>query len=589
MTSTKRKKPEELRSHRWYGVKDMRSFGHRSRTAQMGYSRSDYAGKPVIAIINTWSDINPCHSHFRQRAEEVKRGIWQAGGFPVEMPAISLSEPFQKPTTMLYRNLLAMETEELLRSYPADACVLMGGCDKTTPALLMGAISMDLPTIFMPAGPMLRGDYRGQFLGSGSDVWKYWAELRAGNITEDDWAEIENGIARSPGHCMTMGTASTMTSTVEALGLSLSGYASIPAPDSRHAQMATQTGRRIVEMAWEDLKPSDILTAASFDNAVMTTLALSGSTNAAVHLIALSKRAGFNLTLERFDELARKIPVLANIRPSGKYLMEDFFYAGGLRALLKQLGSFLNLKEKTVDGKTIGELIANAEVFNDDVIRSIDNAMVKSDGLAILKGNLAPDGAVIKPPAAESHLLKHTGTAVVFKNYEDLSARIDLPDLEIDANSVIVLQNAGPQGAPGMPEWGQLPIPKKLLEQGVRDMVRISDARMSGTSYGACVLHVTPESYIGGPLAFVQDGDLIELDVPARKLNVLISDAEMSKRKAAWVAPPPKFERGFGKLYLQHIQQADKGCDFDFLETQVSATPSGSSKGSGKTGEPEIH
>ena len=589
MTSTKRKKPEELRSHRWYGVKDMRSFGHRSRTAQMGYSRSDYAGKPVIAIINTWSDINPCHSHFRQRAEEVKRGIWQAGGFPVEMPAISLSEPFQKPTTMLYRNLLAMETEELLRSYPADACVLMGGCDKTTPALLMGAISMDLPTIFMPAGPMLRGDYRGQFLGSGSDVWKYWAELRAGNITEDDWAEIENGIARSPGHCMTMGTASTMTSTVEALGLSLSGYASIPAPDSRHAQMATQTGRRIVEMAWEDLKPSDILTAASFDNAVMTTLALSGSTNAAVHLIALSKRAGFNLTLERFDELARKIPVLANIRPSGKYLMEDFFYAGGLRALLKQLGSFLNLKEKTVDGKTIGELIAHAEVFNDDVIRSINNAMVKSDGLAILKGNLAPDGAVIKPPAAESHLLKHTGKAVVFKNYEDLSARIDLPDLEIDANSVIVLQNAGPQGAPGMPEWGQLPIPKKLLEQGVRDMVRISDARMSGTSYGACVLHVTPESYIGGPLAFVQDGDLIELDVPARKLNVLISDAEMSKRKAAWVAPPPKFERGFGKLYLQHIQQADKGCDFDFLETQVSATPSGSSKGSGKTGEPEIH
>jgi dihydroxy-acid dehydratase len=353
--------------------------------------------------------------------------------------------------------------------------------------------------------------------------------------------------------------------------------------------MATQTGRRIVEMAWEDLKPSDILTAASFDNAVMTTLALSGSTNAAVHLIALSKRAGFNLTLERFDELARKIPVLANVRPSGKYLMEDFFYAGGLRALLKQLGSLLSLKEKTVDGKTIGELIANAEVFNDDVIRSIENAMVKSDGLAILKGNLAPDGAVIKPPAAESHLLKHTGKAVVFKNYDDLSARIDLPNLEIDANSVIVLQNAGPQGAPGMPEWGQLPIPKKLLEQGVRDMVRISDARMSGTSYGACVLHVTPESYIGGPLAFVQDGDLIELDVPARKLNVLISDAEMAKRKAAWVAPAPKFERGFGKLYLQHIQQADKGCDFDFLETQVSSASSENPKGSGKTGEPEIH
>ncbi len=589
LSKSNRKKPEELRSHRWYGVKDMRSFAHRSRTAQMGYTRSDYAGKPVIAIINTWSDINPCHSHFRQRAEEVKRGIWQAGGFPVEMPAMSLSEPFQKPTTMLYRNLLAMETEELLRSYPADACVLMGGCDKTTPALLMGAISMNIPAIFLPAGPMLRGDYRGQFLGSGSDVWKYWDELRAGNITEADWGEIEDGIARSAGHCMTMGTASTMTSTVEALGLCLSGYASIPAPDSRHAQMATLTGRRIVEMAWEDLKPSDILTASSFDNAVMTTLALSGSTNAAVHLIALAKRAGFALSLERFDELARKIPVLANIRPSGKYLMEDFFYAGGLRALLKQLSNFLSLSEQTVDGKTIGELIADAKVFNDDVIRSADKALVKSDGLAILKGNLAPDGAVIKPPAAEAHLLKHTGKAVVFKSYDDLSARIDSADLEIDANSVIVLQNAGPQGAPGMPEWGQLPIPKKLLEQGVRDMVRISDARMSGTSYGACVLHVTPEAYIGGPLAFVQDGDLIELDVPARKLNVLISDAEMAKRKAAWVAPAPKFERGFGKIYLQHIQQANNGCDFDFLETKVDTTKAANQQKSSKGSEPEIH
>ena len=589
LSKSNRKKPEELRSHRWYGVKDMRSFAHRSRTAQMGYTRSDYAGKPVIAIINTWSDINPCHSHFRQRAEEVKRGIWQAGGFPVEMPAMSLSEPFQKPTTMLYRNLLAMETEELLRSYPADACVLMGGCDKTTPALLMGAISMNIPAIFLPAGPMLRGDYRGQFLGSGSDVWKYWDELRAGNITEADWGEIEDGIARSAGHCMTMGTASTMTSTVEALGLCLSGYASIPAPDSRHAQMATLTGRRIVEMAWEDLKPSDILTASSFDNAVMTTLALSGSTNAAVHLIALAKRAGFALSLERFDELARKIPVLANIRPSGKYLMEDFFYAGGLRALLKQLSSFLSLSEQTVDGKTLGELIADAKVFNDDVIRSADKALVKSDGLAILKGNLAPDGAVIKPPAAEAHLLKHTGKAVVFKSYDDLSARIDSADLEIDANSVIVLQNAGPQGAPGMPEWGQLPIPKKLLEQGVRDMVRISDARMSGTSYGACVLHVAPEAYIGGPLAFVQDGDLIELDVPARKLNVLISDAEMAKRKAAWVAPAPKFERGFGKIYLQHIQQANNGCDFDFLETKVDTTKAANQQKSSKGSEPEIH
>ena len=499
-----RKTPEELRSHRWYGVKDLRSFGHRSRTAQMGYHRSDYAGKPVIAIINTWSDINPCHTHFKQRVEEVKRGIWQAGGFPVEMPAISLSEPFQKPTTMLYRNLLAMETEELLRSYPADGCVLMGGCDKTTPALIMGAVSMNLPAIFMPAGPMLRGDYKGGFLGSGSDTWKYWAELRAGNITENDWREVEDGIARSPGHCMTMGTASTMTSATEALGLCLPGSASIPAPDARHAQMATLTGKRIVDMVWEDLKPSDMLTAASFDNAVTTVLALSGSTNAIVHLIAMARRSGFDLDLDRFDALARRTPVLANLRPSGKYLMEDFYYAGGLPALLAQLGALLDGAQLTVTGRTLAENIAGARVYNDDVIRSRDRALVAGDGLAVLRGNLAPDGAVIKPPAAEAHLLVHTGPAVVFDDYNEMSARIDDPALDIDADSVIVLRNAGPQGAPGMPEWGQLPIPKKLLEQGVRDMVRISDARMSGTSYGACVLHVAPESYVGGPLALVQ-------------------------------------------------------------------------------------
>jgi len=580
MASKPRKKPEELRSHRWYGVNDLRSFGHRSRTAQMGYHRSDYAGKPVIAIINTWSDINPCHSHFRQRAEEVKRGIWQAGGFPVEMPAISLSEPFQKPTTMLYRNLLAMETEELLRGYPADGCVLMGGCDKTTPALIMGALSMNLPTIFVPAGPMLRGDFRGEFLGSGSDTWKYWAELRAGNITEEDWKGVEDGIARSPGHCMTMGTASTMTSATEAMGLTLPGAASIPAPDSRHAQMATLTGKRIVEMVWEDLCIRDIVDASSIDNAVITALALGGSTNAVVHMIAVARRAGVPLDLERFDALARKTPVLANIRPSGKYLMEDFFYAGGLRAMLVQLTDLLHGKAMTVNGRTLAENIHGAVTYNDDVIRPRSNPLVTSDGLAVLRGNIAPDGAVIKPAAMEMHLQKHTGRAVVFKDYNDMAARIDDPALDVDKDSVLVMQSGGPQGAPGMPEWGQLPIPKKLLQQGVRDMLRISDARMSGTSYGACVLHVAPESHIGGPLALVRDGDLIELDVPGRKLELKVSDAELAARRASWIAPTPHYNRGFGVLYLKHITQANEGCDFDFLEESARDN---------KTLDPEIH
>jgi dihydroxy-acid dehydratase len=576
-----RKTPEELRSHRWYGVKDMRSFGHRSRTAQMGYHRSDYAGKPVIAIINTWSDINPCHTHFKQRVEEVKRGIWQAGGFPVEMPAISLSEPFQKPTTMLYRNLLAMECEELLRSYPADGCVLMGGCDKTTPALIMGAISMDLPAIFMPAGPMLRGDYQGSYLGSGSDTWKYWAELRAGNITEADWQEVEDGIARSPGHCMTMGTASTMTSAAEVLGLTLPGAASIPAPDSRHAQMAMLTGKRIVDMVWEDLKPSDILTAACFDNAVTAVLALGGSTNAIVHLIAMARRAGIDLNLARFDALARQTPVIANLRPSGKYLMEDFFYAGGLRAFLTRLTDLLDLGQQTVNGRSLGENIEGAKVFNADVILPRDRPLLASGGLAVLTGNLAPAGAVIKPAAMEPQLRKHTGPAVVFRDYNDMSARIDSPGLQVTRDSVIVLRSAGPQGAPGMPEWGQLPIPQKLLKEGVRDMVRISDARMSGTSYGACVLHVTPESHVGGPLALVRDGDLISLDVEARRIDMLVEPAELARRPAAWKAPAPKFTRGYGVLYLKHIQQADTGCDFDFLEPEPADPHPG--------GEPEIH
>ncbi|MBI4205531.1 MAG: dihydroxy-acid dehydratase [Betaproteobacteria bacterium] len=573
-----RRRPEELRSHRWFGVKDLRAFGHRSRALQMGYAREDFAGKPVIGIVNTWSDINQCHAHFKLRVEEVKRGVWQAGGFPLEMPAITLSEPFQKPSTMLYRNLLAMETEELLRSYPVDGAVLMGGCDKTTPALIMGATSMGLPFIFMPAGPMLRGNWHGEPLGSGSDSWKYWAELRAGNIDERAWQEVEEGIARSYGHCMTMGTASTMTSVAETLGLTLPGAASIPAADANHPRMATASGRRIVEMVWEDLKPPEILKPQAFDNAITAVHALSGSTNAIIHLIAMAGRAGIDLKLDRFDEIARTTPVLANIRPAGdKYLMEDFYYAGGLRALLAELGSQLRLDCATVNGRTLGENIAGARIYNDDVIRTRDKPVSASGGLAVLRGNLAPDGAVIKPTAAEAHLLKHTGPAVVFRDYNDMAARIDDENLKVDENSVLVLQSGGPLGGPGMPEWGQLPIPKKLLKKGVRDMVRISDARMSGTSYGTCVLHVAPESFVGGPLAFVRDGDLIELDVEARKLQLKVSDEELARRRAAWKQPELPYARGYGALYARHITQANQGCDFDFLHHGPS------------TPDPEIH
>jgi dihydroxy-acid dehydratase len=576
--SNSRKKPEELRSHRWYGVQDLRSFGHRSRTAQMGYGRDDYAGKPVIAIINTWSDINHCHTHFRQRAEELKRGVWQAGGFPLEMPAMALAETMQKPTTMMYRNFLAMEAEELLRSYPADGCVLMGGCDKTTPALVMGATSMNIPAIYMPAGPMLNGRWRGQTLGSGSDTWKYWDELRTGRITQGDWQEIEDGIARSAGTCMTMGTAATMMSLAESLGLSLPGAASIPAVDSNHSKMATLTGRRIVDMVWEDLKPRDILDARAFDNAIVTLMALGGSTNAIVHLVAMAGRAGVRLPLERFNEISARTPVLANIRPSGtEFLMEDFYYAGGLRALLNELRDLLNLECLTVSGRTLGENLNGARIYHEDVIRRRDNPIKGSGGIVVLKGNLAPNGAVIKASAASPELLKHTGRAVVFEDYNDMAARIDRDDLEVDASCVLVLRNAGPLGGPGMPEWGMLPVPKKLLRQGVKDMVRVSDARMSGTSYGTCVLHVAPESFVGGPLALVRNGDPIEIDVERRMLQLKVPDAELQARRAAWTRPPPKYERGYGAVFSQHIRQADEGCDFDFLE------------GTAPTREPEIH
>ena len=581
MKEAMRIKPEELRSWRWFGKESMRTFNHRSRMAQLGLAEKDYVGKPVIAILNTWSDINPCHLHFKARVEEVKRGVWQAGGVPMEMPAMSLAEPFQKPSPLMYRNLLATEAEELLRSYPADGAVLMGGCDKTTPGLIMGATSMGLPMIFMPAGPMLRGNAGGKTLGSGSDMFKGWNELRGGAINQDQWEELLSGIARSAGHCMTMGTASTMTSAAEALGLTLPGAASIPAPDARHAQMAAATGQRIVEMVWQDLRPSKILTADSFDNAVVTVLALGGSTNALIHLIAMARRAGVDLTLDRFDQLAAITPLIANLRPAGAWLMEDFYYAGGLRALLNRLNTerpgLLKPEAHTVNGQSLGANIAEAKVFNDEVILHSDKALVASGSLAVLRGNLCPDGAVIKPAAAEPHLHQHTGRAIVFASYAGLSAHIDDADLDVDANSVIVLQNAGPLGGPGMPEWGQLPIPKKLLAAGVRDMLRISDCRMSGTSFGACVLHVAPEAFIGGPLALVQTGDLICIDIPARSLNVLVDEAELAKRRAAWKPLPARYQRGWGALFAEQVTQANEGCDLRTLS------------GTAPTAEPDIY
>lgn len=565
---TPKTKPEELRSHRWFGVHDMRSFSHRARTLQMGYRREEFVGRPVIGIINTWSDLNPCHHHLRERAEDVKRGVWQAGGYPVELPALSLGEVMVKPTAMLYRNLLALEVEELLRSHPLDGAVLLGGCDKTGPALMMGAISVDLPVIFMPAGSLLRGNFQGQFVGSGVDTWRYWDELRAGTITKDEWFGVEAGMARSFGHCNTMGTASTMTAIIEALGFTLPGATSILASDSNHVRMASACGNRIVEMVWQDLRPSDILTRKSVENALTVMASMAGSTNAVIHLTAMAKRAGLAISLEDFHEAAARTPVLANIRPSGTYLMEDFYYAGGLLGLMSRLTDRLHLDQRTVAGTDWADLLAGARIFNEDVIRPLDRPVSDQPPLVVLNGNLSLPGAIIKPSAASPHLMKHTGRAVVFKNYPDMMARLDDPATEIDKESVLVLQNAGPKGGPGMPEWGMLPVPKRLLQQGIRDMVRISDARMSGTSYGTCVLHVTPESAVGGPLALVRDGDLIELDVAARKLWLHVPEDELERRRAEWTPPPKRYERSYGALYQEHILQADQGCDFDFLQTE---------------------
>lgn len=571
MTTTK-KTPETLRSARWFAPDDLRSSGHRSRVMQMGYAPEDWVGKPVIAILNTWSDLNACHAHFKQRVEDVKRGVFQAGGFPVELPALSLSESAVKPTTMLYRNLLAMDVEELIRSHPIDGVVLMGGCDKTTPALLMGATSAGLPCLFVPAGPMLRGNFNGKILGSGSDAWKYWDERRAGTITDQEWLGVEQGIARSHGTCMTMGTASTMTAIAESIGMTLPGASSIPAADANHIRMAAASGRRAVEMVWEDLTPAKIQTRAAFENGIAVAMAMGCSTNAIIHVIAMARRAGVDIGLDDFEKASRKVPVIANVRPSGEtYLMEDFFYAGGLPALMTRLGDHLHLDCLTVSGQTLGADIAGAKVHNDDVIRKLDNPIYAEGALAVLTGNLAPTGCVIKPSACEPRFLKHSGPALVFDDYPSMKAAVEDESLDVTADHVLILRNAGPQGGPGMPEWGMLPIPKKLVKQGVRDMVRLSDARMSGTSYGACILHVSPESYIGGPLALVRNGDLISLDVAARSIRLEVSDEEMAARRAALTPPPPRYERGYGWMFNRHVTQADKGCDFDYLQTDFGA------------------
>jgi dihydroxy-acid dehydratase len=570
-----RRDPATLRSAAWFAGDGLRAFSHRSRMRQLGVGASEHAGKPVIAILNTWSELNPCHMHLRERAEQVKRGVWQAGGFPAEFGVATLSETYCKPTPMMYRNLLAMEAEEILRSYPADGAVLMGGCDKTTPALLMAAASAGLPAIYVPAGPMLRGNYRGQPVGSGTDMWKFWDDARAGEIGECELADLECGIARSPGHCMTMGTASTMTSAAEALGMTLPGAASIPAVDSAHYRMAAESGRRIVDMVWEGLTPARVLTREAFEDAVATVLALGGSTNAVIHLIAMAGRCGVTLTLADFDAISRRVPVLASIRPTGEFLMEDFYYAGGLRALLAQLAEVpgaLHPDRVTVTGRTLGEQLAGAVVNNPDVIRPPGKPLSAEGGLAVLHGNLAPGGAVIKHTAADPALLTHSGPAVVFDSYTEIRERINDPALAITPESVLVLRGAGPKGGPGMPEYGMLPIPDYLLAKGVRDMVRVSDARMSGTSYGACVLHVAPESQVGGPLALVRTGDTITLDVPRRLLRLEVGDAELDRRRAAWQPPPERFGRGYGALYSEHVTQADEGCDFAFL-SRPGASP----------------
>ena len=558
--------PAPLRSSRWFAANDMRGFAHRQRMQQMGLRREDVVGRPIVAIVNTWSDLSPCHAHLRERAESVKRGVLLAGGMPFELPAMSLGEVMVKPTTMLYRNFLAMEVEELLRSLPIDGAVLLGGCDKTTPGLLMGAISMGIPAIFCSAGPMLNDRHQGKTVGAGTHTRMFWDDYQAGKIADADWVKLEARMTRSPGTCNTMGTASTMTAIAEALGMALPGSTSIPAMDAAHPRMAANCGERIVGMIAEDLRPQRILTRGAFMNAAVVQMALGGSTNACVHIIAMARRAGVELTLADLDAVARRVPVFANLFPSGDRLMEDFYYAGGLPALMNRLRGELHLSELTVTGRTIGEHIAGQDVIDDDVIRPLNNP-VSASALAVLTGNLAPHGAVIKPSAATPGLLQHRGRALVFDSQPQMQAAMADLDLDVDEDTVLILRYAGPVGAPGMPEWGGLPIPKKLLQRGVRDMVRLSDARMSGTHYGSCILHASPEAAVGGPLALVQTGDWIELDVPARSIRMDVADDELARRRAAWTAPVQPFGRGWTQLYQRHVTQAHEGCDLDFLQS----------------------
>ena len=564
-----------LRSARWFERNDMRGFAHRQRMQQMGLRREEFLGRPVIAIINTWSDMSPCHAHLRERAEAVKRGVLLAGGYPAELPALSVVEVMVKPSTMLYRNFLAMETEELLRSHPVDGAVLLGGCDKSIPGMLMGAASMDLPAILCPAGPMSSGQWRGVRTGAGTHTKKYWDELRAGNITADDWIELESRMTRSIGTCNTMGTASTLSAIAEALGMTLGGASSIPAADSGHVRMASACGARIVAMVREDLRPSRILSAAAFRNAAAVYMALGGSTNAAIHLIAMAGRAGVAMSLDDLAAIAREIPVCANLFPSGDRLMEDFFFAGGLPALLAKIAAWLDLGCLTVEGRSLGAVIAGAQCHDDTIIRGLDDPVVplsRGRTLDVLRGNLCPDGAVLKSSAADPRLMRHEGAALVFDSHAELSARIDDPALPVDESTVLVLRNAGPVGAPGMPEWGNLPIPRKLLARGVRDMVRLCDGRMSGTHYGCCIVHAAPESAIGGPLSLLKTGDRVRLDVPAGRLDMLVCAEEITARRSAWRPPERVYLRSYAALYQAHVTQAPQGCDFDFL-TGRAPTP----------------
>jgi L-arabonate dehydrase len=556
-----------LRSAEWFDRRDLDGFLHRSWLKSTGVTNETFRGRPVIGICNSWSELVNCNVHLRGLAESVKRGVLQAGGFPLEFPVISLGESLMKPTTMLYRNLMAMDVEESIRSYPLDGVVLLTGCDKTNPASIMGAASADVPAIVVTGGPMLNGRWRGKELGSCSDCWHYHEELRAGRITEGDFEEIENAMSRSNGHCMTMGTASTMACVTEALGLTLPGAAAIPAVDSRRAQVAEAAGRQIVELVERDLKPSDILTREAFENAVRVLHAISGSTNAILHLIAYAGRVGVDLPLDLFDDLCRTTPWLVDLKPAGRHLMEDFYYAGGLPAVMAQIAGLLDLDALTVTGKTLGENLAETptEIVDREVIRSVDDPLDAGGSLVVLRGSLCPDGAVMKISAADPRLLRHEGPAVVFEDIHDLAARVDDDGLDVDENSVMVLRNGGPVGAPGMPEWGHLPIPAKLLKRGVTDLLRISDARMSGTSYGAVVLHVAPESAVGGPLALVETGDRVRLDVEERSLDLLVDEQEFARRREAWSPPERKDERGYRRLYEDRVLQANEGCDFDFL------------------------